>query len=269
MAASAWKITVLGVRGSLPVPDRQFLEYGGNTSCIAVEHGGGLLCLDAGSGLSGLDRLLEERKRLDLLISHVHLDHIIGLLGLHALFRPGLEVHLYGEARDGVSFRRRLDSFAGRPYWPVCVSEFSSRPQFHELRPGDRLHLCGIEISTLRGNHPGDSLLYRLDGQGRSLTYALDCEMDKETFSALEDFARGTDLLIWDAAYTAADRRPGWGHSTWEEGLAAGRAAGAKRVLMTHYCREYNDQFLREQELAAQKADGSCIFAREGMVIEL
>lgn len=269
MAAAAWKITVLGVRGSLPVPDRQFLEYGGNTSCIAVEHGAGLLCLDAGSGISGLDKLLEGRNRLDLLISHVHLDHIIGLLGLNALLRPDLEVHLYGEARDGVSFRQRLDAFAGRPYWPVCVSEFSSRPRFHELRPGDGLDLGGVEVSTLRGNHPGGSLLYRLDGPGRSLTYALDCEMDEETFSALEDFARETDLLVWDAAYTTADRRPGWGHSTWEEGLAAGRAAGAGRVLMTHYSREYNDKFLNEQELTAQKTGGSCIFAREGMVIEL
>lgn len=266
---TAWRITVFGVRGSLPVPERQFLEYGGNTSCIAVEHGESILCLDAGSGLGGLEPLLAGRTRLDIFISHVHLDHILGLLDLRALYRPELEVHLYGEAQDGVSFRQRLDAFAGPPYWPVSLSEFSSRIRFHELSPGDRLTLADTEISTLRGNHPGGSLLYRLDSPERSVTYALDCEMDEETFSALAAFARGSSLLIWDASYTQMDKHPGWGHSSWEEGLALGRAAGTERVLMTHYAREYTDRFLRMQESAAKKADRACIFAREGMVIEL
>ena len=87
--------------------------------------------------------------------------------------------------------------------------------------------------------------------------------------SRLEEFALDNALPIWDANFTQADKRPGWGHSTWEEGLALGRAAGAGRILMTHYSRDYTDAFLREQERLAQEQDGACLFAREGMVIDL
>lgn len=266
------KLTVRGVRGALPVAEKSFSEYGGNTSCFSLDYGKGILCFDAGSGLSGLTGSLDETRRLDILISHVHLDHILGLVGLCAL--PGPEVHLYGEARQGISFRRQLDTVIGGPYWPVGLDTPPGRIQVHEIAPGDRILLPGegnkdIRISTLRGNHPNESLLYRADIGGKSITYTLDCEMNEEIFPRLTDFARGSSLLIWDANFTREDMRKGWGHSCWEEGAALGRTAGAERILMTHYARGYTDSFLREQEKAACLEDNKCIFAREGMVIDL
>lgn len=255
------KLTVLGVRGALPAAGRSFLRYGGNTSCIALAWGGGTLCFDAGTGLAALPPV---RGRLDILISHVHLDHILGLVSL-----PGLgasEVHLYGEARRGRSFRQQLEAVIGRPYWPVGLEDWPV--QVHETAPGDVLRLPGdVRVSSMRGNHPDGSLLYRADWDGASVSYALDCELTEELFPRLAEFVRGSSLLIWDANYTRADKRPGWGHSTREEGLALGRAAGVERILMTHYAREYTDAFLEEQEELARRED--CIFAREGMVLEL
>ena len=125
-----------------------------------------------------------------------------------------------------------------------------------------------VRLSTLRGNHPGNSLLYRLEGDGKTLVYALDCEMDNDMFPALTTFAQNADLLIWDASFTDGDLIKGWGHSTWQEGLDLGRMAGVKRVLMTHYSKTYSDQFLSEQEKQAG-ADGRCLFAKEGMVLQL
>lgn len=93
--------------------------------------------------------------------------------------------------------------------------------------------------------------------------------MDDAIFPRLAEFAKGSDMLIWDANFTQEDKKPGWGHSTWEEGLNLARAAGAKRILMTHYARNYTDEFLREQELLAKAKFSACIFAREGMVFEL
>lgn len=262
-------LSVWGVRGALPVADRQFLEYGGNTSCFCLDYEEGLLCFDAGSGLIG--RLPEGTRRVDILISHVHVDHILGLYSLSAL--QGTEIHLYGGAQEGVSFRKRLETVLGRPYWPLGLDEMGERVQVHEIGPGDVFRPDGKEhgprVSVLRGNHPGGSLLYRAEIGKVSVAYALDCEMDEEMISSLIEFARRSSLLIWDANFTRKDKKPGWGHSTWEEGLALGRAAEAERILMTHYSRDYTDTFLREQQQLAEKESGSCRFAKEGMVIVL
>lgn len=265
-------LSVWGVRGALPVADRRFMEYGGNTSCISLTCGDEALCFDAGTGLSVLAGRLAGVKRLDILISHVHIDHILGLYALSALRGP--EIHLYGEARQGVSFQKQLETVIGMPYWPIGLWDIPARVHIHEIAPGDQLLLpwegCdGARVLTLRGNHPNGSLLYRAEVGEISVTYALDCEMSGEMFSRLAEFARGSGLLIWDANFTQADKRPGWGHSTWEEGLELARAAGVEKILMTHYDRGYTDEFLREQERLAQRESCACVFAREGMVIAL
>lgn len=262
-----WSVTVWGVRGSAPRLSAGCVEYGGNTACISLEYGDRAVVLDAGTGLSPLGQALAGRReirRLDILLSHLHMDHVLGLFSFRPLFDSGMDIHIYGAA----GLARGLEALIGPPYWPLRLGDFPARPAFHELQPGDSFGLDGLEVSTMAGNHPGGSILYRLDGGGKSLTYALDCEADGQTFPALTRFARGSGLLIWDASFTAADLRPGWGHSTWEQGLELGRAAGAGQVLMTHYSWEYTDAFLRRQEELACR-DGLCRFAREGMVIVL
>ena len=70
-----WKVTVWGVRGSLPRPSPACMEYGGNTACIALEQKGHILVLDAGTGLLSLGQALASQKnikRLDILLSHRH-----------------------------------------------------------------------------------------------------------------------------------------------------------------------------------------------------
>ncbi len=262
-----WHIKVWGVRGSMPRPEPAYLQYGGHTSCISLERDGELVVLDAGSGLSRLARELEGRKirRLDLFISHLHLDHVMGLFCFPPLHDPDMEIRLYG----GASLQKSLEALVDPPYWPVGLRGCEARLGFRELRPGERFQMGGFSGTSVAGSHPGGSLLCRLEADGRSLVYALDCETDEAVFARLSEFSRGTDLLIWDASYTRADKRPGWGHSTWEEGIALCRAAGAKRVLMTHYSQDYTDQFLRGQELEARKSGQVCVFAREGMVMDL
>ena len=269
---TAGTVTVLGVRGSFPVTGRDFSEYGGNTSCFLVDLGGETVVLDAGSGLASLGAgvsLPGGRRHIHILLSHLHLDHIMGLFSFPLLHNRLAEICLYGEARGDRTLRSQLSSVLGPPYWPLALDDFPARVQMRELAPGMRLTLGdGVAVSTLRGNHPGNSLLYRLEGGGKTLVYALDCEMDGDMSAALTPFAQGADLLIWDAAFADDDLIRGWGHSTWREGLALGRLAGVKRVLMTHYDQAYSDRFLAEQERLAG-TDGRCLFAREGMVLPL
>ena len=265
---TAGTVTVLGARGSFPVTGKDYLEYGGNTSCFLADLGGETVILDAGSGLASLGEAVPlpgGRRRVHVLLSHLHLDHIMGLFTFPLLHDPAAEICLYGDR----GLRSRLGAVLGPPYWPLGLEDFRARVEVRELAPGARLPLGdGVTVSTLRGNHPGDSLLYRLEGGGKTLVYALDCEMEPGMRAALARFAQNADLLIWDAAFAPGGLKKGWGHSTWQEGLALGDLAGVKRVMMTHYSQTYSDRFLSGQEKLAA-ADSRCLFAKEGMVVSL
>ena len=262
-----WQLTVWGVSGSAPRPAPDCAEYGGNTVCTALEHAGGIVILDAGTGLALLGQALAKRqdvRRLDILLSHFHIDHLMGLFLFQPLFCLKTTVRLHG----GRGMARALDTLIGPPFWPLGLRDFPARIEFHEFVPGDSFALDGLTVSTMAGSHPGGSILYRLDDAENSVTYALDNETDERTFVALANFARESSLMIWDAAFAPSKLRPGWGHSTWEQGLRLGRAAGVGQVLMTHYDWSYTDEFLRLQQRPADR-EPICRFAREGMVIAL
>lgn len=274
------KITVWGTRGSFPVAKTDFLEYGGNTSCISVQWNQRLVIFDAGSGLLELGKTLSSagKRRIDILVSHLHMDHCLGLFGFQPFHNPEAEIHLYGGSHDGIGFRECLERLICTPYWPIGLKTCAARVQIYEISPGESFRLAGDEASpagplihTMAGNHPNQSLLYRLEYGDISVIYALDCEMDPETQASLTNFARNGNLLIWDASYTEADlpRCRGWGHSSWKEGIALGRAAGVRGVLMTHYSSDYTDCFLRTQEKLAAGIDPLCRFAKEGMELSL
>jgi phosphoribosyl 1,2-cyclic phosphodiesterase len=275
MDGKNWRVEIWGSRGSYPRPEKDFLKYGGNTSCVSLTYDGGIVILDAGSGLAGLGRRLAVGgresldapiRRVDILLSHLHLDHVQGLPSFQPFYNSEMEVRLYGLA----GFERHLKMLAGPPYWPVGVSGFAAKVSFHELRPGERFFLNGLTVTTMAGNHPGGSILYRIDdanadGGKKSLVYALDCETDEGMFRQLAEFAKDTDFLLWDAGFTDKDLKAGWGHSTWEQGVAVRRAARAKKAVMMHYNAEYDDVFLQRLEEAAGNEDGAVLFAREGM----
>lgn len=275
-----WQVKVWGVRGAIPVPDADFLEYGGNTSCISLECGSRVVVFDAGSGLTGLGNQLrrEGKKRADILLGHLHADHLCGLFGFPLFFDPEAEVHLYGPAGSGPGLEEHLKTLVGTPYWPLGFADFPAGIYVHETRAGAVFSLPGggtagddVTISTLEGSHPGGCLYYRVEGRDRSVIYALDCEMDDAVSEKLQAFAGGGSLIIWDANFSEEElqKKKGWGHSSWKQGIALRRAAGAKKVLMTHYSWEYRDSFLRKQQELAVKEDKACSFAREGMVMEI
>lgn len=267
-----WCVKLWGIRGSFSAVGPGFQTYGGNTSCISVDCGDALVVLDAGSGLASLGKFLlrQERRRVDIFIGHLHLDHVMGLFSFVPRFNRNFELHLYGMP----GFSGELTRLIGPPLWPIDLTEGPGQVRIHEVWDSKPFLLAdgaapGLTATALDGNHPGGCYYYRLERKGRSLVYALDCELVGDMEHRLTAFASGTDLLIWDASFTPEDVQPGWGHSTWEQGLAVGRADGAKLVLMTHYSANYTDDFLREQERLANQVNRIAQFAREGMVIQL
>lgn len=225
-----------------------------------------MVIFDAGTGLTVLGGKLnrQEHMRLDLTISHLHIDHVTGLFLFQPFFSPNMEICFHG----GIGLEQRLKRMLSPPWWPIGIADFNARIHFHEIQAGASFPLGDFTVSTMCGNHPGGSIWYRLDCDEKSLVYALDCEMDEKTAAKFSDFAHGSDWIVWDTNFMAENFVEGWGHSTWKQGIKAGHDAAAKHVLMTHYNHGYTDEFLHSQEQIACE-DAICLFAKEGMEIIL
>ena len=268
IAAVPW-----GVRGSFPMTGYCFGEFGGNTSCLSLNFGSDLLIFDAGSGIIRLGSTLDGSQKIDrihILLSHLHLDHIQGLMGFAPLYESNAQIYLYGANRNGREFKEILSAVISPPYWPVGIKDLKKKVVVLGFDPGDSFNVSDeISVKTAESNHPNGCAMYRVQKGNTSVAYSLDCEYTEEFAAVIEDFARNCSLLVWDSNFTEDDLKPGWGHSTWRQGVLIAKRAGARKVLMTHYNQNYTDDFLKEQEIIASNEFPVCLFAREGEAIHL
>ena len=240
------KVTFYGTRGSLPSPGPETTRYGGNTSCLTVSNETGqTLIFDAGSGIRVAGQNLSiGTKRVDVLLTHLHMDHIQGLGFFGPLYTPGIEVHFWGPPSTTRSLRKRLARYLSPPLFPVRFREVPSKVTCHDLST------AGFEIGDfkLRAHlitHPGPTLGYRIEADGRSMAYLPDHEpqlgcrngLPKAEWLSGHSIAEGVDLLVHDAQYTEDEYRSrvGWGHCTPELAVRYAETVEAKRLLFFHH----------------------------------
>ncbi len=134
------KVKLWGTRGSVPSPGPETIRYGGNTSCVGVTlSDGSLLALDAGTGIRNLGLALpDEPTRLHILLTHLHLDHIQGLVFFAPCFRPQTEIVIWGPASPEASLRDRIARYISAPLSPVEVRELPCDVSFRST-PGERV----------------------------------------------------------------------------------------------------------------------------------
>ena len=256
------RLTVLGSRGSMPVTGADTLRFGGDTSCYLLEAGEETLILDAGTGLAGAR--LPKDGPVHILLSHTHVDHILGLPMFSALLQPGRDVRLYGRTRDGMRLEEQLSRLLSPPLWPVGLSEYPARVSCHELP--EALQLGAFAIDGMEAEHPGGCTVLRVKARGKTVVYATDFGHSEAKIRELTAFSRGADLLLYDAQFLESElgRKGGYGHSTAEAGGRVWRDSGAKRLLLIHHDPKQTDEMLlrREAELGLR-------FARQGEVIAL
>ena len=142
--AGHWmKVKLWGTRGSIPSPGPETIRYGGNTSCVGVTlSDGSMLVLDAGTGIRSLGlALAAEPARLHILLTHLHLDHIQGLVFFAPAFPPQTEIVIWGPASPEASLRDRIARYISAPLSPVEVRELPCDVSFRHCRAdrvGDR-----------------------------------------------------------------------------------------------------------------------------------
>lgn len=268
------------------MPGAAAAHFGGNTSCVQITTDDGAeLILDAGSGIRELGQaLMGRRRRLDILLTHLHLDHIRGLMFFAPFFDPGVEATVWGPPAAGRALRERLARYISNPLSPIEIRELPARVTFRDAMPTG-WQIGGVEVAASLVAHRGPTLGYRLQADGASLCYLPDHEpglgQDLLTSASAwisgHGLARRASLLIHDCQYTD-DEYPahrGWGHSSVSDVLGFAHRSEARRVQLFHHDPAHDDARLeaigkealeRWQQLGGEAA---IELAQEGRVITL
>jgi phosphoribosyl 1,2-cyclic phosphodiesterase len=276
------RVTFWGTRGSVATPGPETVRYGGNTSCVAVRtQGDTLIVLDAGTGIRRLGASLgQEIHRIDLLLTHLHMDHIQGLGFFGPLFRPDLEVHIWGPASSTLELRARLSRYLSAPLFPVWLRDLPSPLTLHDV-PFGRFDLPGARVTAALVCHPGPTVGYRIEKAGSLMTYMPDHEPalgcpgpfpEAKEWTSGFDLAADADLLVHDAQYTRDEYRDhvGWGHSAIDDAIALAASAGVVHMVPFHHDPTHDDDTLdRIFEAASLDTDLQLTPAREGLDIAL
>lgn len=272
-----------GVRGSIATPGPKTVRYGGNTPCLEVQASEHRIILDGGTGLRCLgEALVKEGKPIDadVILTHMHWDHIQGIPFFVPAFIPGNRFRVYGERKGKQSLRDVLEGQMTDPNFPVPLSIMRSELSFHELDPNQTLQLADdVVVRTAPMNHPNDCLGIRIEHAGRVLVYTTDTEHDPESGELdpnVVELARDADVFIYDSMYTEDEYRNGrigWGHSTYTEALRLARAAKVKKLFFFHHDPYHDDDFLDDQLRLARaqtvREPLEVFMAREGPSYEI
>ena len=250
------KVTLWGTRGSLPSPGPETNRYGGNTSCVEVRaSNGSVLVLDAGTGIRRLgDAIVDEIQRVDVLLTHFHMDHIQGLGFFEPLFRPSVDVHLWGPSSTTLDLHDRLSRYLSPPLFPVRLRDLPRQPTLHDAVQAGRFQIGPFTIYAELVCHPGPTVGYRIEEGGASIAYLPDHEPALGLTNFADDLdyipglgiAHGVDLLIHDTMFTAEEypRFVGWGHSSLDQALAFAEAAQVRRFVTFHHDPSHDDNQL-------------------------
>jgi len=278
------QVTIWGCRGSIPSPGPETVNYGGNTSCIEVAlENGAVFVLDAGTGIRELGSDLQERgtRRIHLLLTHLHLDHLEGLRFFEPLFDDRVTIDVWGPRSPVESLQARIRRSFSPPLFPIDLREIPARLTFHDV-PKEPWSLEGATLTSALVMHPGPTVGYRIEADGVIVAYLPDHEpaLTGNFAERSRDWSPGgsvagdADLLLHDAQYfrDEYEQRIGWGHSSVESAVAYAQAVGARRLVLFHHDPRHADRLLellqaQAEELCGER-DEPPILAREGMVLE-
>jgi phosphoribosyl 1,2-cyclic phosphodiesterase len=278
------QIRFWGTRGSVPVSGRQYVRYGGDTTCVELRTDGGeLIVIDAGSGIRALgNHLLSEAPReINLILTHAHLDHLLGFPFFKPLYRPSFSLHILGSPCAQLSVKEMVSGAMAPPNFPLRLDDARADISFRE-HSLDALTLGGLVIRPITLSHPNGGMGYRFVEDGRSFVFLTDNELgyrhaEGGTLEDYVQFCAGADLLVHDAQFTPEEypRARKWGHSTFVDALELALRAEVRSLGLFHHDPDRGDPEVdgmvrRCREIALQRAaDVECFAAAQGMARKL
>src|SRR4029078_6065363 len=273
------KLKFYGTRGSVPICDAGFQQFGGNTTCLQITDTNHIAIIDAGTGLRNLGRALlaigQKQEQIRIALTHFHWDHIQGFPFFAPAYDPGQKITLLTLGRDQTvrNLREIFEVQMQAEYFPVQLDCMGANFEFLQVADASK-HFTGINnvetvLTAQRHHHPGEAYSFRIERNGKVLVICTDVEHGEQIDARLVELARGADLLVHDAQYTAEElqKRRGWGHSSFDQAMQLAEMAGVKRLALTHHDPEHYDEFLERIEKLCRERCSNTVLAREGMEI--
>ena len=232
--------------------------FGGHTPCVELDVGGDeyYVC-DMGSGarpfgVHVLARQHDQPTIVNVFMSHVHWDHIMGFPFFGPAYVPGMKIRVYG-CHDVLEQAFRLQQ--APPCFPVEFSQLAADIEFIKLTPGETVQVGRLNVTPRLQLHSGDSYGYRFEAEGKTAIYSTDSEHkleDREDAEQIAAFFRNADVVVFDAMYSLADAvsvKADWGHSSNIVGVELCQMARAKHLVLFHH-EPANDDATLERLLA-------------------
>ncbi|MFC1521996.1 MBL fold metallo-hydrolase, partial [Elusimicrobiota bacterium] len=246
------KLKVWGARGSISVSGRQYLKYGGDTTCLELEtKNKDVIILDAGTGIRALgNKLLKEnRKSFHILLTHSHWDHVLGIPFFKPLYRKDCRIYFHGCTFAQASIKTILKETLRAPFFPVNLHNVAAKLIFDRNCPLS-FKVCGLKCHSMPLSHPNQGYGFIIEEKARKFGFFPDNEPGFPHFGAksvseyIEAF-KEVDILIHDGEYLPEEYRSfskGWGHSMYLNTVAMAMKSGVKKLVLWHHNQEHSDK---------------------------
>lgn len=285
------QLTFYGVRGSYPIARPDQVRYGGNTTCLHFRtQSGQELILDGGSGIRLLGRDMMGREfgqgqgEAYILVGHTHWDHIMGYPFFEPFRREGNRFLLVSAGQSGIQIQDILSWQQVGLHFPVPFERLQARREYLHFKPGESLTLGEFRVETVRLNHPGITVGYRIEADGGVATVYTDTArvrrvrlgdgmggpepdagFSREFLTRLAHCARGSDVLVHDTNYLEHEMvgHYHFGHATVEDALEMAHLAQAKHLVLFHHAPEHSDSVVDEKLALARDMSRGAPFTIE------
>ena len=244
-------IRCYGARGSIPVSGREYLKYGGDSTCLEIRtKDDDIIIVDAGSGIRRLGNQLmaEERFNYTVLFTHSHWDHILGFPFFKPLFRDEATIDLKGCPNAQGNIQKLLSKAMSAPLFPIQFDDLKATLKYDGTCPAT-FRIGSIEVSTIVLSHPNAGLGYKFVEDGKVFVFLTDNELryrhkTGRTFEEYAEFSHNADLLIHDAEYTPEQYKNTitWGHSTYPDAVELALSARVSRLGLFHHNQDRKDE---------------------------
>ncbi len=240
-----------GSRGSISVSGKEYLKYGGDTTCIeVVGSSGDIIILDAGTGIRRLgNKLMNEKpSEINIFFTHSHWDHLSGFPFFKPLYMGHSHIHIRGPRTTQDSIMKIVSHTMTPPYFPVELEDIHADIEFLTTTQ-DTIEIGSMQVTTIPLNHTNKGVGYRIEENGKAFVFLTDNELTYKHPDGLErsdyvKFSEGADLLFHDAEYNPMEyeHTRGWGHSVYLDALDLALEAGVKELGLFHHNQDRTDQ---------------------------
>lgn len=272
---SGFVVKVRGCRGSVPVSGPTFHRYGGGTTCFEIEVSETRrILIDAGTGALGVQPSLPQHPvHISVILTHMHWDHCLALPFFRPLYDPRNRFDFHGRMVGHMDIEEAIDRVMRPPWFPVNFRSTSAEKRFHHVESGEPFSVDDMSVFPVALHHPDGVTGYRIEWRGATLVIATDVEHGvPESDAALLKLASGADVLFYDAQYLPDEyeqRKIGWGHSTWEEGVRVAHEAGVGKLVLTSHDPSRTDDEIDAILERARAVFPNTVAAVEGSSVEV